>query len=162
MVLLQLINDEEFNLFNRLIRISRMLEDLYSKLYNLELNNEKDSALYNKYLNYLLMVLDMEKESYLKLNLDQDKVYNYLIFINNTYHLDKDFTDLESIILSKYDKRIIRRIIAKLLDILPNKDAFLTYCLHDEIKDFIENNINKNNILDDDLEDNMSVISKTN
>ena len=155
-----LINSQELSQLKRLINISRMIEDLYSKLYNLELNNEKDSSEYQKYLDYLKLVLEMEKEEYLKLNLNEDKISRYFEYINDAYNLEKDLTDMESIIIGDFKKRVIRRIMSRFVYYLPNRNEVLIYFLESEIKDIIKSVLKKDNINEADLNNYLASVNK--
>lgn len=145
-------NDLEYKQLKGLINISRMVEDLYQKLYNLEINNQKESLEYNQYLEYLKMVLEMEKEACLKLDLnDYDKISRYLMFIDSTYNLTKDTSDLKSVIRGNYEKRVVRRLVAKITYNIPHKNEFLGYTFHDEISKNIKQIFNKTVLLDEDI-----------
>ena len=149
---MKIINDNEFKDLKYLLCISRMVEDLYEKLYNLEINNQKESLEYNRYLEYLKMVLDMENEAYLKLDLnDYDKISRYLMFIDSTYNLTKDTSDLKSVIRGDYEKRIVRRLVAKITYNIPHKSEFIGFTFHDEIRENIKEMINETMLVDEDI-----------
>lgn len=51
-----------------LYMISKSIKILYDKLCKLEMNGLKDSVLYNQYIDYLRIALDVEKNEYRQIN----------------------------------------------------------------------------------------------
>ena len=57
-------------LINDLYNISNSIKVLYDKLCDLEMKGEKDSDLYNKYIDYLRIAIEVEEKEYSKINND--------------------------------------------------------------------------------------------
>ena len=120
-----------------LINISKMVNDLYRRLTDLELNNGKESLEYQKFYQYLLMVLDIEKEQYQKLEL------NAITYEELTYSL-KPYFDLEEIdvnyiiVSGDYKNIAFLRVVNKLLYYFKGKDEYLYNLFAIQLKDKIK------------------------
>lgn len=126
MDLIKLEKDDLENL-EKIIKTHLSLEKLYEKLYLLEINNQQESLEYSKGLDYLNIVLEVEKDQIKSLNLDFYKCQRIIAYIF-AKKLSKDFlNDIECITRGDYNLKIYRR----LLYILYNK--FNTY--HDMLRD---------------------------
>lgn len=58
------LTQSDYDQINSLIKLTALIDDLYIKLYELEINNKKDLEEYNKIINYLNLLLEKENEKY--------------------------------------------------------------------------------------------------
>ena len=63
-----MLSDEVMLKTKELYMISESIKILYDKLCELEMNGLKDSVLYNQYIDYLRIALDVEKNEYRQIN----------------------------------------------------------------------------------------------
>lgn len=102
--------DELANLFT----LTQAIDSLYTKLYEMEINNQKDSANYKKHLDYLNISLDIEKNAYNKMRLSPNKHLSLLKYIFEE-KIPSDFgPNIDVLIKQAPFDRIIRRIIGKM------------------------------------------------
>lgn len=76
------ITSKDISLIEELVKVEKSIYDLYDNLCNLEYNNKKDTEEYSKYLDFLNIALDVERNIYNELNLDFNKsllILNYII-----------------------------------------------------------------------------------
>ena len=93
-----------------LIKITKTIDNLYQKLYSLELESLKDSLEYQKLLNNLSIAIETENNKYEELNLTYERcnaILEYLEKEKLPLEMDNDIT---SIVNEDYDNRIFRRI----------------------------------------------------
>lgn len=98
-----MLSDEVMSKIKELYMVSKSIKVLYDKLCELEMNGLKDSVLYNQYIDYLRIALDVEEKDYRQIN------------DNNTLVLIHDFAD-------KKEERIFSRISAKTNDLINLND----------------------------------------
>lgn len=63
-----MLSDEVMLKTKELYMISKSIKVLYGKLCELEMNGLKDSVLYNQYIDYLRIALDVEENEYRQIN----------------------------------------------------------------------------------------------
>lgn len=99
-----MLSDEVMLRTKELYMISKSIKILYDKLCELEMNGLKDSVLYNQYIDYLRIALDVEENEYRQIN------------DNDTLVLIHDFAD-------KKKERIFSRISVKTDDLINLNDS---------------------------------------
>lgn len=132
-------NDEKID---DVYKLANSIQTIYHKLYKLELNNQKDSAEYNKLIDYLTIALEVEEEYYQKnfISFDESN-YFYIKIVDEMGKMD---SDIDSIIKMNYNEETTRRILDKLrmkmgkaYDYIPRKnlkiqmknDSILSSCV---------------------------------
>lgn len=111
-------NEEDYELVDSIIQVTNSINTLYKKLFELEINNLKDTDEYRKYIQYLNMAIELENSYYDKLTTLQGiKILNFLVYDKFP---ENNLSDIESIILRKTDDPIIRRILVALDYLLEN------------------------------------------
>ena len=104
------LSQRDYKIITEIIKITSSIDTIYRKLYNLEINNKKDSNEYKELLGYLDISLEVEKKYYNKINFNKCKlIINYLL--EERMPCDPN-SDLETIILQGNFNRVIRRIIS--------------------------------------------------
>lgn len=85
-----------------LCNISKMIYELYKKIYNFDINLEEGEL--KKHLGYLQMFFDMEDEVFEKWDLNPSKTE----FLLELTHLEEklDFNDIQGMILSRIHERL--------------------------------------------------------
>ena len=111
------LNTNDFELINKLIKLTSSIDTLYKKMYELEINDKKQTEEYQKTLDSLSGYLDLEKRLYNNSNLDFSKCIAIVKFIINKKMPDEILNDVESIMQQDYNNRILRRM----LNIFSNK-----------------------------------------
>lgn len=112
-------NENEQALFKNIFNTTKNIENIYIKLYELELNGQKDSKDYQKYLGYLKMFIDIENEYYSNINMDFDDILDIIGCILSITNINSDiFMNNEIIFKQEYENRIAIRICKKLFEIL--------------------------------------------
>lgn len=111
------LNTNDFELINKLIKLTSSIDTLYKKMYELEINDKKQTEEYQKTLDSLSGYLDLEKRLYDNSNLDFSKCIAIVKFIINKKMPDEILNDVESIMQQDYNNRILRRM----LNIFSNK-----------------------------------------
>ncbi len=106
------LRQSDYEQIEAVIKITSSIDILYRRLYDLEINNQKDTDEYKKILEYLDISLEVEKGNYEKMNLSANKcvlIINYLL----EQRMSSDpKSDLETIILQEDFNRVIRRVIS--------------------------------------------------
>lgn len=152
---------DDYVLVESLIKISYAIENLYHKLYMLEIKNLKESEEYKKYLEYLDMSLEYEEELYNESNLTALKCQNLIHLIINRYINKKMINDLESVLSRKYENAYFRRVVNKLNAIMKNDYSGMEELIDNdifEIKDNIDydymylSNLIRLNLMNDYIE----------
>ena len=111
------INKNDLEQLEAILRNNRNIENIYQKLYTLELENKKDTAEYSKLLEYLRIVIEVEDSLYKKANLTIEKTLSWLKFLNNAKNLNNT-------ILIRITNYLYQNLIKnyKELTKLPNKE----------------------------------------
>jgi len=105
---------EDLNFLQRLIKITKSIQSLYDKLYNLDIAGKKDTEEYNKILDNLDISLDVESEIYIEKEVDIERYKGILKYIKNDMLPYFYKSDLENIASQDYSYMALRRIIKTL------------------------------------------------
>lgn len=108
-------NEFDLNLLEALIKNSESIKVLYDKLYNLEINNQKNTDEYKKILKYLIIAKEVEVQIYDNAGLDYDKCSLMVNYIIDNITSKQFLSNEESLILQDYRGISLRRIINSLL-----------------------------------------------
>lgn len=101
-------------------KISLSIKVLYTKLYELEINDLKESDEYKKILDYLNVALECEKNIYGRISDEEkDRMINHFWIIAICY-LDND-SILDNLYSNDDEKLVNIRILSKLLENSPDK-----------------------------------------
>ena len=130
---------ENYVLAESLIKISYAIESLYHKLYKMEINGQRGSKEYKKYLDYLDMSLDYEEELYQDSKLNAMICRDLIYLIIKKYMNGKVLSDFESIIERKYENAYLRRVINKLTKIMDNDYSGMHELMMNDIFEIKEN-----------------------
>lgn len=74
---------KELELFTYLLKLSTSIQTLYTKLYNMEINSEKETEDYSKTLGILEDAIEIEEMEYFKNRKNIKLIDNLIHFINN-------------------------------------------------------------------------------
>lgn len=110
-----ILNSSDFELINNLIKTTSSLDTLYKKMYELEINDKKQTEEYQKLLDYLNISLEVEDKLYSEANLSYSRCIAIVNFILNKKLPDKFLNDVESIMQQDYSNRVLRRILSVLV-----------------------------------------------
>lgn len=119
-----MLNIKEKEIIEKLIKVTKSIEKLYSNLATLEIKNKKESVEFNKHLDYLNMALELERELYNSLNLDASKsidIYNFLKISDKDSFL---LREEELIVQNDYESLSFRRIVNRLLPTVINESSY--------------------------------------
>lgn len=132
--------NEDYELITSLLSVTKSINNIYEVLYEIEVNGEKDSAKYTKYLEYLNLALEVENKYYNKMSVEQCfRVYN---FIDSDLMPIKYENNVESIISGVDTIRDVRRIITTLDNIIDNNNYL----------NFIDEELGVDEFTDEELE----------
>ena len=111
-------NTLEYKLsIEKILMISNKILVIYNNLYNLEINNQKNSLDYNKNINYLDIVLELENNFYQKLN---PKLISFYLHFLDPNRILKNLSDYHLIINDLNQIYPKKRIYNRLLEIQNN------------------------------------------
>ena len=119
----------DYEQMNSLIKIMSLIDDLYLKLYDLEISDQKNTAQYKKIVDYLNALVEKENKKYKEYNLTQARSLAWIDYlITNKIPTTSKF-NIETIIQQDYSNRIIKRILNRLISNvdsceLEDKDLF--------------------------------------
>lgn len=105
------LQNEDYELIQKIIKITNLIENLYKKLYELEINNKKDSNDFKNYITNLKNTIKIENKIYKEANLDYLRSYALANYILNFKLPDNFLDDIESIMKQDYNNRVLRRIL---------------------------------------------------
>lgn len=94
-----------------LITLSSKILKIYDKLYNLEINNNKENLEYQKNLSFLNLLIEIEDEIYP--NITDEDIETYINLIKNT-NIKTTLSDFNVIIDSKNETYLLKRILNRL------------------------------------------------
>ena len=112
------LTSHDYQWLKEIIKNTESIDSIYKKLYELEINGQKDSKEYNDYLDYLKIALEVEAQIYESGKLDFNRgaaLYNYIV---EDRLPDHTLTDKESLIAQDYDSRVLRRILGSIKKIM--------------------------------------------
>ncbi|MDO4963824.1 MAG: hypothetical protein Q4E75_07010 [bacterium] len=104
-------NEKDFKNIADILEVSKQINELYEKLYNLEINNMKDSSEYYNLLNYLKTSINIENKLYNNTCVGANKAKSWFDYILNNKVPENLLSNFESIILQKYDYNEYRRML---------------------------------------------------
>ena len=111
-------NTLEYKLsIKKILMISNKILVIYNNLYNLEINNQKNSLDYHRNLNYLDIVLELENNFYQKLN---PKLISFYLHFLDPNRILKNLSDYHLIINDLNQIYPKKRIYNRLLEIQNN------------------------------------------
>ena len=111
-------NTLEYKLsIEKILMISNKILVIYNNLYNLEINNQKNSLDYHRNLNYLDIVLELENNFYQKLN---PKLISFYLHFLDPNRILKNLSDYHLIINDLNQIYPKKRIYNRLLEIQNN------------------------------------------
>jgi len=106
---------KDFEQINNLIKTTSSIDNLYKKIYALEIDGKKDSEDYKKLLDYLNIAIEVETKLYNEYNLNSSKCIAWAEYLLSDRLPDGFENDMESIMKQDYSNRIIRRILSVLV-----------------------------------------------
>lgn len=116
-------NLDDLNKLETLLQISKEISDIYDKLCELEINNQKDSNEYNKLLIELKILIEKEKKEYQKKKFTHEECIKYLKLLETSTFIPS--MDNRVTTTLKHNKnKIVRRIMIKLTSILNETKGF--------------------------------------
>jgi len=135
------LSGEDITKINRLISTANSIDLIYNKLYELEINNQKDTDEYKKQLSFLNIAIDLENRLYNKLNFDEDKTSATIKYLVK-FEFHKDYIAEEECLLNQDYKNInILRITRKLLNKLESTEKGFKEIYLDNDEEFIGNSL---------------------
>lgn len=119
------LHNSDFELIEKIVKITSDIEKIYMQLYYLEINGMKNKQEFNHLLNTLNLAIKTEKKIYSNIYLPYEKI-DYIMWYIYENKLKPDSPDeIESLIKQKYDNRIFRRIITTLRKKTIYNDKFI-------------------------------------
>lgn len=109
-----ILEKEDYELVDKMVKTSLSIEDLYKKLCLLEVFGKKDSSQYEKFFNYLLIALEVEKNLYDNNDLNSIKSKTLIEYLIDQEKSQKIISDSEYIVKGNTTDANIRRVINKL------------------------------------------------
>lgn len=117
---------EDLDSLERITRVTYHIDNIYNRLYQLEIEGKKNTDEYKKMLNYLNMFLDMEKEEYDKANLNNNKCIAYIgILIMSNPDNELEQNSLDYLANGDYTERIKARIVYRAFSFISNNAEIL-------------------------------------
>ena len=119
------LNKKDYKVLSRLIRITNSIIQVYDRLYELEVYEEKDSLAYKNINNYLERLISYEKEIYLNAEINNSKVIR---FVKNLLDSSKSLSsNIDSIINQSDCNQALRRILFHLNEMYePNSCDYIS------------------------------------
>ena len=105
------LQNEDYELIQKLINNTTIIEKIYKRMYELEINNKKDSNDFKNNIIILNNAIKVENRLYKDANLDYKRNIALLNYILNFKLPDNFLNDVESIMTQDYDNRVLRRIM---------------------------------------------------
>ena len=95
----------------KIIVISEKIIKIYNNLYNLEINNKKETNLYKKYISYLNLLTELESETYSSISEN-----DLSLFVGIIKESDPNIklNDFSLVINDKYNSYVYKRILNNL------------------------------------------------
>ena len=109
----------------KIINITKHIDTLYTELYQLEINNKKDTVEYKEILDNLNSFIKLEEKTYKSINITSFICEEFTIYILMNY-LDPSFfskyyrKDIETIMNQDYSNRIYIRILNQMHNNITN------------------------------------------
>ncbi len=146
------IKDDDYLQIENLIKITNSIEDLYDKMYELEIANKQNSEEYQKLIEYLKIAVGVENNIYLNLKLKTCKCITLIKYLMNDKFPCNFHANLESIMNCDYKDRVIRRIINILLnEIVMHSSTSINFAKNEDLmnifKCFVTYDVNDTLIL---------------
>lgn len=103
--------NKDFEWLERITQTTISIEALYKKMYDLEINGQKDTEEFSTLMEYLTIAIDVEDKVYNDANLNYSKCVALTEYIINDKLPSEYLNDTESIMLQDYNNRVSRRIL---------------------------------------------------
>lgn len=105
---------EDYEFLENITKITLSINKLYKQLYELDLNNQKNSAEYIKVLDYLNVAVEAEGWQYNKTNLNFNKCMALIEYILNK-NFSRELPNIDEFIIThQNDDQVVWRILANL------------------------------------------------
>ena len=114
----------DFSQINQLIKITSLIDDLYIKLYELEIDNKKETCEYKKIISYLNILLEKETNKYKEYNLIEAKCFAWIDYLSKNKLQKNDQIDIETILTQNYFNRVIKRILNRLYNNIESSKSY--------------------------------------
>lgn len=111
------LDSNEIEKIEKLIKLTSSIDEIYNKLYNLELEGKHNTNEYIQLLEYLKSLINIEKNLYEDENFTLEKCTLWAKYILSNKVPKNFFDGLEGIMIRDYKNRVYRRI----LGVLKNK-----------------------------------------
>ncbi len=108
------LSEEDLNTIEGFVKVTRLIDDLYTKMQKLASENKTDTLEFQKLLYYLEVVIALEKDKYTKAKITKEQVNNYITYINELNNME-DSNDVDLVLAGNFEKRSYRRIIFNIL-----------------------------------------------
>lgn len=131
----------DYDEINNLIKLTRLIDDLYFKLYELEIENKKETEEYKKLIGYLNILLEKESNKYKECNLKVSKCVGWVNYLLDDKLPPSVQLDFETILNQDYSHRTIKRILNRLLNIIESSKIY-----NETISNDLKNDIGKRGI----------------
>jgi len=131
----------DYNEINNLIKLTQLIDDLYVKLYELEINNKKETPEYKKFIGYLNILLEKESNKYKEYNLTVSKCSGWVNYLLDDKLPESTQFDFKISLNQDYSYRAIKRILNRLLNIIESSKIY-----NDTISNDLKNDIGKRGI----------------
>lgn len=114
--MLYILRKQDFQQIDQLIQITDSMKQLYTHLYQLEIDGKKDTEEYQKIVDYLNMTIEVEANLYNRFDFTYHKAIacvNYVLQEKFPYELE---TDDENMVKQEDHQLTLRRILEIWLD----------------------------------------------
>ena len=133
------LTSKDYEWLKNIMKNNESIDAIYKKLCELEINGQKDSDEYKKYIDYLKIALEVENNIYAtgKINFyNGSALVNYII----GERMPDDFlNDRESIIAKDYNNRVIRRVLKNLIGIVASDyETVKKYMIPTQLVEFMK------------------------
>lgn len=140
------LNNNDFELINKLTKNTNNINILYNELYKREMAGKKDSTEYKILLNEIKYLLKEEDKLYKEADLNVNKAIAWTSYISNITRITKE-DDIETITNQNYNGRTIKRMLNKLTTYFMSDHNYISNMISDELKDIFEELDNKEELL---------------
>ena len=142
------LNSKELKILNNMITISYTIDNIYTDLIKLEIENKSDSLEYSKGIEKLIIAKDMEDKSYNELNEDSRKAIKYIDYLNSKIQNNK-LSMYQILTTQNYKNKIVTRTINNLSNIIEKDSEDLKKRLPKELTSFLDSFDEDSKILKD-------------